>query len=47
MDADDDAAEKIKLGFDKKYANDRKQWLLDYNPNDVKNHFLSKDSSYF
>ena len=36
--ADEDAVEKIKLGFDKKYANDRKQWLLEYNPNDVKNH---------
>ncbi len=35
---DKHANEKIRLGFDKKYADDRKEWLLNYNPNDVKNH---------
>lgn len=36
--ADESTDESIKLGFDKKYADNRKKWILDYNPNDEKNH---------
>lgn len=43
--ADELTTESIKLGFDKKYADNRKKWILYYSPNDKKNHLDVKQKN--
>ena len=37
VDSDDETTESIRLAFEKKRSDDRKQWLLDYNKNNILN----------
>ena len=56
VDSDDETTESIKLAFEKKRADDRKSWLLNYNKNEVLNNdqkvvpipdFIHKELKHF